>query len=62
MATKVVDEEDSLRDPDIGQATFHDHAVPVPLPVVRSPPLHPRDGDPWGCTLLIGTIFVFEFC
>ena len=24
------------------------HAVPVPLPVVRSPPLHPRDGDPWG--------------
>ena len=23
-------------------------AVPVPLPVVRSPPLHPRDGDPWG--------------
>ena len=24
------------------------HAVPVPLPVVRSPPLHPWDGDPWG--------------
>ena len=24
------------------------HAVPVPLPVVHSPPLHPWDGDPWG--------------
>ena len=38
------------------------HAVPVPLPVVRSPPLPPWDGDPWGPRLLPGTLGNFPGC
>ena len=38
----------NLRHAVIARQVVKGHAVPVPLPVVRSPPLHPRDGDPWG--------------